>query len=284
VGSGLRWLIAVSLGMVLLASATGAAAPTITEYRAGITVGSGPDGIVAGPDGNLWFSEFVGDRVARITPAGVVTEYRLAADSRPGDIDAGPDGNLWFIESRDRVAKITPAGVVTEYSAGITPHSAPERIAAGPDGNLWFTELDGNTVARITPAGVVTEYNAGITPGSAPEGIAAGPDGNLWFTELGDDRVARITPAGVVTEYGGSVIVTTTVKGKGRVTGGGISCPGRCEVTIASGTRLTLRASAARGYRFAGWSGKCRGLHACTLHPKAAVKITATFRRRHFAT
>ena len=75
--------------------------------------------------------------------------------------------------------------------------------------------------------------------------------------------------------------MTVTVKGKGRVTGGGISCPARCKAPIASGAKLTLRASAARGYRFAGWSGACRGVHACTLHPKAAVKITAIFRKRH---
>jgi len=35
------------------------------------------------------------------------------------------------------------------------------------------------------------------------------------------------------------------------------------------------------GYRFDGWSGACRSLHACTLHPKAAVKVTATFRKTH---
>jgi len=72
-----------------------------------------------------------------------------------------------------------------------------------------------------------------------------------------------------------------TIKGKGRVAGGGISCPARCKAKIASGAKLTLRASAARGYRFAGWSGACRGLHACTLHPDAAVRITAAFRKRH---
>jgi hypothetical protein len=51
--------------------------------------------------------------------------------------------------------------------------------------------------------------------------------------------------------------------------------------TIASGAKVTLRASAAHGYRFDGWSGACRSLHACTLHPKAAVKVTATFRKTH---
>ena len=299
-------------------------AVVVTEYRAGITAGSFPFGIAAGPDGNLWFTEQSANRIGKITPAGVVTEYSagISAGSGPGGIAAGPDGNLWFTETQypgDHVGKITPAGVVTEYHAGISASSFPYWIATGRDGNLWFTEQSGNRIGKITPAGVVTEYSAGRT--GFPLGIAAGPDGNLWFTKVEPDRIGKITPAGVVTLYrvgitAGSrpfgiaagpdgnlwftedddrvgkitpspaeatvtVTVTVTVKGKGRITGGGITCPARCKATIAARAKLTLRASAARGYRFAGWSGACTGLHACTLHPKAAVKITATFRKRH---
>ena len=146
----------------------------------------------------------------------------------------------------------------------------------GADGNLWFAKVESDGIGRITPAGVATVYTAGITAGSRPFDIASGPGGNLWFTE-DDDRVGRITPgAAEPTE-----VVTVSVKGKGRVIGRGISCPRRCKVTIASEATLTLRASAAHGYRFAGWGGACRGLHTCTLHPKAAVKVTATFRKRH---
>jgi virginiamycin B lyase len=32
------------------------------------TANSGPDGIVLGPDGNVWFSEGNADRIARVTP------------------------------------------------------------------------------------------------------------------------------------------------------------------------------------------------------------------------
>jgi hypothetical protein len=172
------------------------------------------------------------------------------------------------------------APTITQYSAGITADSSPAGIAAGPDGNLWFTEFDGDRIGKITPAGVVTEYRAGITAGSEPDGIVAGRDGNLWFTELDGEHIGKITTAGVVNEYGAAVTVTVTVKGKGRVTGGGISCPARCKATIAFRATLTLRASAARGNRFAGWSGGCTGLHACTIHPVGAVRVSATFRKR----
>src|SRR5690242_20567081 len=190
VGSSLRCSVVVSLGMALMASTPGATPPTTAEYRAGITAGSHPDRIAAGPDGNLWFTELDGGTVAKITPGGVVTEYGVGITGFPEGIAAGLDGNLWFTSFPDTLAKITPAGLVTEYRAGISADSFLEGIAAGPDGDLWFTESDGNRVAKITPAGVVTEYRAGLTAGSAPSQIAAGPDGNLWFTESAGDRVA----------------------------------------------------------------------------------------------
>ena len=47
----------------------------MTEFSAGISRGSAPSGITAGPDGNLWFTEFDGSRIGRITPAGVASEF-----------------------------------------------------------------------------------------------------------------------------------------------------------------------------------------------------------------
>src|SRR5205085_8742867 len=64
-GSGFRWLLAVSLGVLLLASATAAAALTTTKHGAGIN----PAGIARGPDGNLWLTEPHGRRIGKIPPA-----------------------------------------------------------------------------------------------------------------------------------------------------------------------------------------------------------------------
>jgi virginiamycin B lyase len=49
----------------------------------------------------------------------------------------------------NRIGRITPKGVVTEFSKGITKGAGPIGIAAGPDGNMWFTELGGNRIGRI---------------------------------------------------------------------------------------------------------------------------------------
>jgi streptogramin lyase len=65
------------------------------------TANAGPLDIVAAPDGNLWFTESAqsASKVARITPAGVVTEYAApTASSQPVGI-AYAGGSLWFTEN-----------------------------------------------------------------------------------------------------------------------------------------------------------------------------------------
>jgi hypothetical protein len=45
------------------------------EFSTALSTGDAPYAITAGPDGNLWFTEFLGSRIGRITPVGVVSEH-----------------------------------------------------------------------------------------------------------------------------------------------------------------------------------------------------------------
>jgi hypothetical protein len=167
----------------------------ITEYPLP-TAASQPWIITAGPDGNLWFTEFGGNKIGKISTVGVITEYPLPPPGRLlWGITASADGNLWFTEAEstvNKIGKITPAGVITEYPVP-TAASGPLLITAGPDGNVWFTELSGNQIAKITPTGVITEFPV-PTATSGLWNIAAGPDGNLWFTELYGNNIGKLNP------------------------------------------------------------------------------------------
>ena len=99
--------IVVSVGLLGLSSLPAwAAAGTITEFP---VPGSAPSVITAGPDGNLWFTEFNAGKIGRITPSGSITEFAIpTANSRSQGITAGPDGNVWFAESlTSRIGRIT---------------------------------------------------------------------------------------------------------------------------------------------------------------------------------
>jgi streptogramin lyase len=174
---------------------------SITEFG-GLTAGSAAIGITTGPDGNLWFAEYSGDAIGRITPAGVVTEFPLHDGGNPNYITTGPDGNLWFTEQgTDRIGQITTSGVATTFA--LTAGSQPTEITTGPDGNLWFDEYGSGRIASITTSGVITEFS--LASGSGPYGIVTGPNGNLWFTELGSSKIGEIVPSGVfegvITEF-----------------------------------------------------------------------------------
>src|SRR5262245_46778840 len=110
---GASTLALSALLVTLGAGSAGGADPLgqITEVATGgvtpgFTASVGPDQIVAGPDGNLWFIELTNPgRIATITPAGDVTEVAeggvtpgFSANTLAQGMTAGPDGNLWFTE------------------------------------------------------------------------------------------------------------------------------------------------------------------------------------------
>jgi streptogramin lyase len=176
-----------------------ASAQTIAEFP----VSGQPYGIALGPDGNIWFTERLGNRIGRITPNGVISEFAIPTPgSEPMSIAVGPDGNLWFTETAaGKIGRITSDGrVINEFpvTAPITIH--PIDITAGPDGNLWFTTQE--WIVRMSIDGQITLFGTNY---GASGTIASGPDGNLWFTANSENgwKICRITPSGVNTPFYG---------------------------------------------------------------------------------
>jgi len=75
--------------------------------------------------------------------------------------------------------------------------------------------------------------------------------------------------------------LTVSVAGPGRVvsTPRGIACTKRCSATFERGMRVALRAVPAKGARFAGWTGACRGAKSCRVTLDRARSVSARFRR-----
>jgi streptogramin lyase len=180
-------------------SAIGRLTPTgsVTEFPLA-DIGAQPVAIIAGPDGNLWFSEeltFLENPIAengsgavgRITPGGVPTDYPIPF----GPSDAFP------------------------YLCGTADYHGLTAMTTGPDGNIWAGETDECTktpccttsanIARITPQGAVTLYF--VRSGDEIGTITSGPENALWFGISGIDDpsngmgISRSTTTGVITEY-----------------------------------------------------------------------------------
>jgi phospholipase C len=72
--------------------------------------------------------------------------------------------------------------------------------------------------------------------------------------------------------------LTVAVTGTGSVTSSpaGINCPSTCSASFASGTSVTLTATAGSGFQFGGYSGACSGA-SCQLVLSSNQSVSATF-------
>lgn len=163
-----------------------------------------PLGIVAGPDGNIWFADS-GNGLGMINPTThAISEFSDPAPADDIGITAGPDGNLWFTDAgTNAIGTINPTTHVITKFAVPTSNSSPYSITAGPDGNLWFTELGADKIGMINPTThAISEFSI-PTAGVEPWFITAGPDGHLWFTELSPPKnIGEIDPTtDVINEF-----------------------------------------------------------------------------------
>src|SRR5438477_10592732 len=84
----------------------------IEPFNPACTLDGGPTSIIAGRDGNLWFTERFGNKIGRIAPtSGLITEFCQVLTSggitgSPRAITVGPDGNIWFAEAYGVIDRI----------------------------------------------------------------------------------------------------------------------------------------------------------------------------------
>jgi virginiamycin B lyase len=108
-----RWaalLVAVPVLVIGMTAGTAAAAGSgkVKDFTGtGINF---PNGITAGPNGALWFTNDGNGTIGCITIKGIVTNYTSGSANA---ITTGPDGALWFANGLgNSIGRITTTGVV----------------------------------------------------------------------------------------------------------------------------------------------------------------------------
>ncbi|MCR4404128.1 MAG: hypothetical protein NUW06_02345 [Candidatus Acetothermia bacterium] len=178
---GLRFGVLTALALALLLSggvmqlelqANGGPA-TLTAW--GIpTPDSLPMGVAIDPtNGQVYFAEFVGDKIGRLDPgSNVITEW--AAGDGPNylalDISTG-SASLYFTEGLgNRVSRLIPSVNGYSYATVPTDDSWPNGVALGFIGmtlvpsHIWFSERMGNKLARLTLGGLLFDVIIMSTP------------------------------------------------------------------------------------------------------------------------
>jgi streptogramin lyase len=198
------------------------------------------NGVTADTIGNVYVADSTGNRIRKITSAGVVTTFAgsgtstwldgigtNAGFSGPIAIAIDQSGNFYITDqSNHRIRKITSSGVVSTLAGSGTASfgdgtgtntgfNAPRGIAVDSSGNVYVGDCTNNRIRKITSAGVVTTLagsgtatfldatgtNAGFINLA---GVAIDSNGNLYIGGYSDNRIRKITSAGVVTTLAGS--------------------------------------------------------------------------------
>ncbi|MFF7994787.1 hypothetical protein ACFZDG_34075 [Kitasatospora xanthocidica] len=162
------------------------------------------ESLVLAPDGALWVAERDVGGVARIDPAGTITQHRLSIgwDHLSGIARAG-DGTVWFITT-SHIGRLRPDGRITRANFGY-----PGGITVGPDGAAWFTTSSGSDPAIGRADAATGELSmVAVLPSAIglPGGITTGPDHAMWFSQVAkeqgsSDGIGRLSIEGVYTSW-----------------------------------------------------------------------------------
>jgi len=116
-----------------------------------------PTGIVAGPDGNLWFTEQEGFLV-RLSTTWRQTPYLLPGRSFPSQIVVGADKALWIADGDGGVARADTSGHMIRFPIGAD--ALVVAVAVASDGSVWFSDETGKDVLGRIAHGRVTAFPA----------------------------------------------------------------------------------------------------------------------------
>jgi virginiamycin B lyase len=179
---------------------------TIREWAVP-TKGAHPHDPAVGPDGALWFTEQMANKIGRLDPTtGRFKEFSLGKKKNPGPhgIVADDQGNIWFTANfGGYIGKLNPStGEVTEYKMPNQKAADPHTAAFDAFGTLWFTVQGGNMIGRLNPQTGQIILKEVPTEDALPYGIQINSKNIPVFCELGTNKIGSIRPENLdITEY-----------------------------------------------------------------------------------
>jgi len=187
-----------------------------------------PHSLQVAPDGSVWITLCLGNKVARFDPAGeAFTIYEQKEGLYPHTLRFDQKGRVWYtLAVSNHIGMIDPstgeqrtfrlpsrtwgqAAAVravptflwlgkfinltdSASGAGGVDLPVPYGIDIAPDGGVWFSQLNVRRIGRIDPdTGAITTID---TPFPGPRRLRFDTQGNLWIPGFSAGLIARYSP------------------------------------------------------------------------------------------
>ncbi|MBX6312339.1 MAG: SMP-30/gluconolactonase/LRE family protein [Isosphaeraceae bacterium] len=158
------------------------------------------EGPAVDAEGNLFFSDLIGNRILKMTPDGAVSTFRTDSGRTNGNTfdaqgrliscegaEQGPGGRRRIVRTDLKTGEVT---VLTDRYEG-KRYNSPNDVCVDTKGRIWFTdpfygddrsalELDAEAVYRIDPDGRVTRV-VSQPQIERPNGITITPDARTLY-------------------------------------------------------------------------------------------------------
>jgi streptogramin lyase len=160
-----------------------------------------PFGLVRGPDGALWFCEYGGQRIRRVTPDGIIHTAAgigqkgysgdggpalQATFNLPHEIRFDKAGNYYIADMTNHAIRRVDAKtkVITTFAGTGQPGYSgdggpaaqaqlkqPHSIQFGPDGSLYICDVGNNVIRKVDMStGIISTFAGTGKPGDTPDG------------------------------------------------------------------------------------------------------------------
>lgn len=220
---------------------------------------SSPDGIDCGPKCS---ASFPTDSTVSLTATAVPGWSFSGWDGACGG--TGPCA-VTMSNPRSVTATFAPPNTVYPLAVAAAGGSVLSNVPGIDCGESCVGSYGAGVDVTLTPSSYPVKWGGACSGGGAC--VVPMTRARAVTASIGGAKLTRVPLAVGFTGEGSIVSVPP-----------GISCAATCGSLFSAGTRITLRASPAKGWLLAGWSGSCHGLaSSCVATARGAFAATAAF-------
>jgi streptogramin lyase len=156
----------------------------------------GPHSLQVAPDGSLWLTLAIGNRLARFDPETERFElHEVAEGYYPHTLRFDRQGRIWYtLAASNHVGMFDPA-TGTQRHVRLPARTLGQAVVLRLLPVMLWIDEQVDLRSRTSSSGSGNGFTMPV-----PYGIDVAPDGGVWFSQLNENRIGRIDPETLAVE------------------------------------------------------------------------------------